>query len=209
MSRALVFDVGGVILRWQPDDLMRQCFASHTGDAAAIARTKALVFESHALGGDWAAFDRGAIEPDALIERIAARTGLPREDVSALLDAIPSHLQPIPASVALLERLRSAGHRLALLSNMPRPYAGHVEATHDCFGWFEHRAWSGRLGLIKPERGVFEHVQQALGIDDPSALVFIDDTPGNVEAARRYGWRALLFTSAEQCGADLAAAGWL
>ena len=209
MSRALVFDVGGVIVRWQPDDLMRQCFPAHTADAATVARTKALVFENHALDSDWAAYDRGEVEPDALAAQIARRSGLPHEGLVALLESIPDHLQPMPASVALLARLRDAGHRLALLSNMPRPYAEHLESTHDCFGWFGYRAWSGRLGLIKPERAVFDHVQHALGLADPSGSVFIDDHPVNVEAARRFGWQALLFTSAEQCAAELAAAGWL
>jgi putative hydrolase of the HAD superfamily len=167
------------------------------------------VHRGHGLDGDWSAFDRGAIEPDALVTRLAARSGLPHDGVAALLAAIPGHLQPMPASVALLERLRAARHRIGLLSNMPRPFADHLEATHACFGWFEQRAWSGHLGLMKPERAVFEHVQRSLGIADASALVFIDDHPANVDAARRCGWQALLFTSAEQCAEELAAAGWL
>jgi putative hydrolase of the HAD superfamily len=209
MTRALVFDVGGVIVRWQPDELMRQCFPSHAADAAGIARTKALVFESHSLDGDWAAFDRGAIEPEALAAQIARRSGLPRDSVLALIDAIPEHLQPMPARVALLDRLRDTGQRLALLSNMPRRYADHLEARHDCFGWFEHRAWSGRLGLVKPERAVFDHLQHLLGIDDPSQSLFIDDHPGNVAAARSYGWGALLFSDAAQAAAALERDGWL
>ena len=68
-------------------------------------------------------------------------------------------------SVALIERVRAAGLRLALLSNMPRPYAAHLDAAHACFGWFEHRAWSGRLGVMKPQRGIFDHVQATLYLD--------------------------------------------
>jgi putative hydrolase of the HAD superfamily len=207
--RTLVFDVGGVIARWEPDALMRQCFAELAADAQGAARVKALVFQSHELGGDWAAFDRGAIEPEALAERIAERSGLPLAGLRALIAAIPDHLQPMAPSVALLERLRGTGHRLALLSNMPRPYADHLEATHECFGWFEQRAWSGRLGLMKPERAVFDHLQAALGLDDPAQALFVDDHPANVEAARRCGWGALRFVTAEQCAADLRAAGWL
>jgi putative hydrolase of the HAD superfamily len=158
----------------------------------------AQVFQGWAAGSDWGEFDLGRIGPDALAARLAARTGYPTEAVRALIAAVPHHLQPMPESVALIERLHAAGHRLALLSNMPPPYADHLEATHACFARFEQRAWSGRLGVMKPDRAIFDHLQAALesAADD---LVFIDDHRGNVDAARALGWRALHFTGAAQC----------
>jgi putative hydrolase of the HAD superfamily len=243
--RTVVFDVGGVIVRWQPLELMREhlpevpapeaCAQVFQGGAPGsdwgefdsgrvephelaerIARrtgasadaVKAQVFQTFAPDADWSAFDRGVVEPGVLAARIAERTGLPREGMTALIDAIPDHLQPMPDSVALIERVRAAGHRLALLSNMPRPYADHLEAAHECFGWFEHRTWSGRIGAIKPERGIFDHVQSALAFD-PAHAMFIDDHHGNIDAARSCGWNALHFENAAQCEAALAARGWL
>lgn len=206
--RTVVFDVGGVIVRWQPDDLMRHCFARHAFDDASARAVKAQVFQSFAPDADWSAFDRGVVDAEALSDSIAARTGLPRDGVAALIEAVPDHLQPMPASVALLERVRAAGHRLALLSNMPRPYAAHLEATHACFGWFEHRTWSGRLGVMKPQRGIFDHVQATLDLDLADAI-FIDDHHANIDAARGYGWNALHFENAAQCEAALVRDGWL
>ena len=206
--RTVVFDVGGVIVRWQPDELMRHCFARFAIDQASAQAVRAQVFQSFAPDADWAAFDRGAVEAEALADSIAARTGLPRDGVAALIEAVPGHLQPMPASIALLERVRDAGHRLALLPNMPRPYAAHLEATHACFGWFEHCAWSGRLGVMKPQRGIIDHVQSALDLNLADAI-FIDDHHGNIDAARSYGWHALHFENAAQCGAALLRDGWL
>ena len=204
--RTVVFDVGGVLVRWQPLELMRDHLGIGDEDAARAAMAQ--VFQTFAPEADWGAFDRGEVEPEPLAERIAARTGFARADLAALIAAIPHHLQPMPESVALLERVRAAGHRLALLSNMPRPYALHLERTHECFGWFEHRTWSGFLGVMKPQRAIFDHVRDALGLDLAHA-VFVDDHHGNIAAAHRYGWQALQFTSAAQCGADLAVGGWL
>ena len=206
--RTVVFDVGGVIVLWQPEALMRQCFPQHAVDDASAARIKAQVFQSFAEGGDWAAFDRGQVEPEALAGRIAERSGLPHHGVTALIDAIPDHLQPMPDSLALIERVRAAGHRLALLSNMPRPYAAHLESAHACFGWFEHRTWSGRLGAMKPDRAIFDHVREGLALDLEDAI-FLDDHAGNIDAARSFGWNALHFESAAQCAAALARDGWL
>jgi len=199
-TTTVVFDVGGVIVRWQPLDLMREHLPAVDAQLAF-----AQVFQDWALGSDWRAFDLGQVQPDTLAERIALRTGYPREAIAALIDAVPGHLQPMAESVALIERVRAAGHRLALLSNMPVPYAAHLEAQHACFAWFEHRAWSGRLGHAKPERAIFDHLQAQLRPDDPSQLLFIDDHEGNVDAARRLGWNALHFCSAGQASEALQA----
>jgi putative hydrolase of the HAD superfamily len=202
-QRTVVFDVGGVIVRWQPLELMREHFPQVDAQAAF-----AHVFE-HWGPGDWRDFDLGRVEPAALADRIAARTGFARQAVAALIAAVPQHLQPTPEGVALIEGVRAAGHRLALLSNMPASYADHLEATHACFAPFEQRVWSGRIGLAKPERAIFEHMQAALGVDDATQLVFIDDHPDNVEAARSLGWQALHFRSGAQIEGDLRALGVL
>jgi putative hydrolase of the HAD superfamily len=202
-GKAVVFDVGGVIVRWQPLQLMREHLPMVAADEAY-----AQVFQSWAPGADWLEFDRGTIESDALAERITRRTGYPRAAIESLIRAIGAHLEPMPDSVALIERVRAAGHALGLLSNMPRPYADHLEATHECFGWFDHRAWSGRLGLVKPDRAFFEHVLAQLAVE-PSHAVFIDDHIGHVEAAQSYGWQALHFESAAQVERQLILRGWL
>lgn len=201
--RVVVFDVGGVIVRWQPLELMRTHLPLVEPRAAFAA-----VFQHWAPDADWLAFDLGRVEPDALAQRIAARTGYPRAALQALIAAVPEHLQPIAESLALIERVRAAGHRLGLLSNMPRPYADHLERTHACFAGFEHRAWSGRLGLAKPQRAMFEHLRKAMAFTPADAL-FIDDHLANVEAARALGWHALHFQDAARGRAELEALGWL
>jgi putative hydrolase of the HAD superfamily len=204
VHKTVVFDVGGVVVRWQPLELMRAHLPQVDAEEAFVN-----VFERWAIGSDWREFDLGRIEPEALAERIAHRTGYASDAIAALIAAVPAHLQPMAESVALLERVRATGHRLALLSNMPSPYAAHLEAAHACFGWFEQRAWSGRLGLAKPERGIFEHLQAALSIDDASELLFIDDHRGNVDAARALGWNALHFRDSVQLEGEMRALGWL
>jgi putative hydrolase of the HAD superfamily len=204
----LVFDIGGVVLRWQPLQLMQQVFPERAHDESSAKAVAAAIFQGLTPEADWAEFDRGRVEPEALAERIAARTGIEVQGLRALIAAIPGHIQPMPASVALLERARAAGQRLTLLSNMPRPFADHIEATHACFSWFEAGVFSGRVGLMKPERAMFEHAREVLALDLDHAL-FIDDHPANIDAARVFGWRALLFENAVQCEAALCRDGWL
>lgn len=206
--RTLVFDVGGVVVRWQPHLLLQELLPALAGDASQAQAMVARIFEGFALDSDWAEFDRGRIEPAALAARLAARTGYPVQALRTLIAAIPAHLTPLPESLALLQCARAAGHRLTLLSNMPPPYIDHLLAQHACFSWFDAAVFSGRIGVIKPERAMFDHAREALALDLRHTL-FIDDNPANIEAARALGWPSLQFENPAQCQAVLCREGWL
>ena len=200
----IVFDFGGVLLTWQPHEFMARLLPERapTPDAA-----RALVVEFFEnFGGDWGEFDRGTIEAAPLAGRIARRTGLSLVDVERVMHAIPQELTPIPGTVALMKRLHAQGHALYFLSNMPAPYADHLDASHDFIGLFRSGIYSARVGLIKPEPAIFAHALETFGIEAHDTL-FIDDVAHNVAAARRAGWQALHFADAQQCAAELARLG--
>lgn len=206
--RTVVFDLGGVMLRWQPEELAHQALPDHAPDPATAATLAARLFQDFTPGGDWAEFDRGVLDLATLVDRMSARTGLATSAVHALLDAVPSHLQPQRPSVALLERLRAAGHRLVYLSNMPAPYADRLDGDPGFRGWFEAGVFSSRVGCVKPEPRIFEVAQRRLGLD-PSRTLLVDDRPANLAQARRHGWSGVHFRDAEQCAGELADLGWL
>jgi putative hydrolase of the HAD superfamily len=202
----LVFDFAGVLFHWQPVHLLQRELPHRAGDEDAARALAEAIFQGY--GGDWADFDRGTVEPAALVGRIAARTGLPPQDVRTVIEAVPRELQPLPQTVALLERLRARGHPLYYLSNMPEPYARHLETAHACVGWFADGVISARVGCIKPEPAIFALAARRFGAA-PAELLFVDDIAANVEAARHAGWQALQFVDAAQCADALAARGWL
>ena len=206
--RTIVFDLGGVLVQWRPLELLRQVLPQRARDEASAREVVAQIFQSHDPQADWLLFDLGHIEPAALATRIAARSGYGEHEVRAVIDAIPQHIQPLPASVALVQRLHRAGVRLHYLSNMPAPFADHLEARHMLFEHFDGGVFSGRVGLLKPQAAMFDHARETLRLDLAHTL-FIDDHAGNVEAACALGWQALQFEHAAQCEAALVAQGWL
>jgi putative hydrolase of the HAD superfamily len=115
-----------------------------------------------------------------------------------VIDAVPSELTPIVDTVALLRRLHAQGHALYFLSNMPAPYADHLDATHDFIALFRAGIYSARVGRIKPEAAIFAHALRTFGIA-ASETLFIDDVAHNVAAARDAGWQALHFRDPRQC----------
>lgn len=202
----IVFDWAGVLFHWQPQQLVQRLLPQHAPDAAAARRWVAEVFQGY--GGDWAEFDRGRVEIADLVARIAARTGLPVADVRRLVDAVPLELQPMPGTVALLRRLHARGLRLHYLSNMPAPYADHLERTHDFLRCFESGVVSARVQQVKPEPQIYALAARHFGAP-PEQLVFIDDVVDNVHAARQAGWQAVHFVDAADCEARLRAGGWI
>ncbi|MBX3605473.1 MAG: HAD-IA family hydrolase [Piscinibacter sp.] len=200
----IVFDFAGVLFRWRPRDLLARLLPGHAPDAAAADALFERFFQNYA--GDWGDFDRGTVEPGPLAERIARRTGLTVDETRRVIDGVPGELQPVAGTVRLLERLHAQGAPLFFLSNMPEPYARHLEATHDFLRLFRDGVFSARARLCKPEPEIFAHCAERFRIE-PARTLFIDDVAENVAAARAAGWRAVQFTDPERCAADLRAEG--
>ncbi|HEY0856672.1 MAG TPA: HAD family phosphatase [Albitalea sp.] len=202
----VVFDFGGVLFRWQPHEFFPRLLPRRAHSEAATSALVAEFFQG--FGGDWGDFDRGVLDEARLAQRIALRTGMALAEVQTIIDAVPDELQPLPHTEPLLNRLRERGHRLFFLSNMPRPYAAHLEATHPLAQWFADGIFSSRIGLIKPEPAIFHRAAAQFGVV-PAETVFIDDYLMNVKAAGAIGWHGIHFLSGSQCEADLAARGLL
>lgn len=200
----IVWDFGGVLFRWRPPSLLARILPKHAPDEPAGRALAARFFQGH--GGDWNRFDRGLVSADELTDLIAKRTGLRHDEVRSVVDAVPDELRPIDTSVALLRRLRDAGHRLFYLSNMPAPYADHLEREHDFLRWFEDGVFSARVRLAKPDAEIFAAAAARFGAA-PGELLFLDDHADNIAAAQSLGWQTLHVTDAAQLAADLKAAG--
>ena len=104
-------------------------------------------------------------------------------------------LHPNRSSVEAAVRAAARGRRLAIFSNAPF----EVAAAIDDLEWlqpFEARFYSCKLRAVKPEPDAYRQVLEGLGAPAGEVL-FVDDRPDNVEAARREGIRAEVFTGPE------------
>lgn len=196
--KTVVFDFGAVLFQWRPLELLQACVPELAPDEAGARAIAAQVFESFTPQSDWARFDLGLVGEAELAERIAARIGAQPGQVRRIIDAIPPHLVAQAESVALFRRLKAAGHRMVYLSNMPLPYAEHLERHNPFIAEFDDGIFSGRVGLVKPDAAIFALAEARFGLQ-PAQTMFIDDHAGNVQAARSRGWQALQFVSAAQC----------
>ncbi len=194
----IVFDLGGVVVSWEPAALVAGAFA----DPAVQARVLREI-----LGHpDWLALDRGTLPLQDAIARGAERTGLSVSEVAEFLHRVPAALVPIPDTVALLYRLKAKGHRLFCLSNMHVASIEHLEKTYAFWDLFEGKVISCRIHLIKPEPGIYAHLLEKHKLKGPETL-FIDDVEVNLQAAARFGIQTIKFESPAQCELQLQALG--
>jgi HAD superfamily hydrolase (TIGR01509 family) len=203
--QALIFDFGVVLFRWRPAALLARVLPARVADEAAALALVDVFFQGY--GGDWGRFDRGTISVPELVTSIAGRTGLGEAEVQAVIAAIPDELAPVAESVALVERLHAAGHPLYFLSNMPAPFADHLERSHAFLRRFRDGVFSARVQLCKPEAAVFDHALMRFGLQAREA-VFIDDHAANISAAAALGLHTVHFQSPEQTAKALHALGF-
>lgn len=196
----IVFDLGGVLVRWAPDAILAGCFSD------PAARRKVL---DHFVGhADWLALDRGTLAPRDAVARASARTGLPVQEIARFLDCVPASLTPIVETIGLLERLKNRGQKLFCLSNMHFASIDFIERTHAFYRLFDGAVISCRLNVIKPEAAIYDHLLKEHGLQ-ANQTVFIDDVEANLAAAAGFGIRTIRFINAVQCEQDLRKLGCL
>ena len=107
-----------------------------------------------------------------------------------LLRRMFAALLPVPSMYDTIRALRVAGFGTALLSNS---WGCDEYPRADFPGLFDTVVLSGEVGMRKPEREIFLHAAQTLGLP-PEDCVFIDDMPANVAAAQALGMTGVLHT---------------
>jgi len=192
--RNVIFDVGGVLLDWNPGRVLEGYYA----DAAERAAMKEVIFH-HA---DWVEFDRGALSESALLERVGARAGRPVPELVSLFEAIRVSLQPKADSIALLASLGARRVPLYCLSNMPAESFAYLGKRFDFWRHFHGIVISGEVRMAKPQAEIFEYLLNRYGLK-AADTVFVDDYPVNVSAAKALGFHTVLFQNAPQCEAAL------
>lgn len=178
---AVVFDVGNVLLAFDPPFLAARSFPGDEAlQRAVIRRTTATPY--------WSMLDRGTLSLATAPEAMCAAEPALKPAVAKFMREWID-LPPIPEGVAALAKVRAMGKRTYVLSNFELEAFAHVEAANPFFRGFDGMVVSSREGLLKPDPAIFRLAEARFGLD-PARTLFIDDSTANVEAALNRGWQA-------------------
>lgn len=179
----VVFDVGGVLLDWDPAHLFRQVLPD---DELGRFLGEVCTWEWHHQ------HDRGVPFREtisALCERFPDDAEHIRLWESRYADMVAGE---VPGMREVVDGLRRDGVRLLILSNMPSEVWPALTERHPILGAFEGAVISGDEGLVKPDPALYRVLTDRFDVD-PVRAAFVDDRPENVEAAAALGFTALLF----------------
>jgi 2-haloacid dehalogenase len=190
----IVYDLGGVLIDWNPRHLYRKLIE----DEAAMEWFLAEV--CHTAWNEEQ--DRGRSFAEA-IEEAAARHPDHRPLIAAYFERWAEMMAgEIEGAVAILEELRHAGHELHALTNWSAETFPHARERFAFLGWFQSILVSADVGLIKPDPAIFQLLLERIG-RTPAECLYIDDNPRNVAAAAALGFDAIAFHDAAQLRAEL------
>jgi putative hydrolase of the HAD superfamily len=199
--QAVIFDYGEV-LSGPPDPQAHR-------NLLAIAGVKEEAFEksywAHRLD-----YDADILNGQTYWQTVARETGtsftarqieqLEEQDALMWMDLNPAMLAWIP-------RIKQAGFRLGILSNMGYGVLGYLLPRFSWLSQFDHLTWSCELGVVKPDPAIYLHTIKKLGVSPDQAL-FIDNLEKNIVGAEAVGLHAALFQNVEQLQRDLARRGF-
>ncbi|MDP3262111.1 MAG: HAD family phosphatase [Tabrizicola sp.] len=196
---AVIFDIGNVLTRWQPE-----------------------AFYDRVIGEDRRRALFAAVDLHAMNEIVDAG-GLFRETIYGWADRHPAWAPEvrmwydrwielasprIEGSIALLRALRGKGVPVFSLTNFGSYSYEEARGKLDFLSEFDREYVSGRMGVTKPDPRIYAMVEEDCGVA-PGRLLFADDRADNITAAARRGWRTHQFESWQGWAARLVAEGLL
>lgn len=195
----VVFDLGGVLIDWNPRRLYRKMFA----DEATMER----FLEEIGFDAWNQRQDAGRPFAEAVAEASAAWPQH-RPYIEAYQTRWEEMLGgPIPGSVAILESLAAAGRALHAITNWSAESFVAARRLYPFLKRFETILVSGEERLIKPDPAIFRLFLDRTGLE-AAACVFVDDSPKNVAAAAALGFDAIRFETPAGLAAALARRGF-
>ncbi len=195
----VVFDIGGVLVEWQPHLAWADVFDNRGEIEAFMARI------------DFAARNHRA-DAGARFAELAAELDDPA-DARLLADYVPRYPLTVPRAIegtwALLDRLTARGVPVHAITNWSAETWPRGLTVHPRLGSaFGVTVVSGQEGVAKPDPRIFRTLCDRAGVA-PAECLFIDDGPQNVDGARAVGMDSVRFTSPEALERELAERGLL
>ena len=186
----VIFDLGGVLIDWNPEYLFRKIF----DDEAEM-----LHFLSEITSPEWNEQQDAGRPLAEATEWLVARHPAYDAQIRAYYDRWEEMLGgAVEETVELLERIHGQQrHRLYALTNWSQETFPIALQRYDFLQLFEGILVSGREKLKKPDARIYRLLIERYAIN-PARAIFIDDSPRNVAGAQKAGIEAVHFTSPRQ-----------
>ncbi len=200
MKKAIVFDFGGVLIDWSPYHLYRKLLPTDDAVREFLEEIKFSEFNKKLDAGY--SFTKMKEE---LLKKYPRQQELVRAFFERWMECTGETIQP---TVDIMREVKSAGYPVYGLSNWSTETFPLLQHRYPFLPELDGYLLSGMAGVAKPDEEIFK-IFLARVERSAEDCVFIDDAQMNIDTARRLGFNSILFTSAQQLRAELAAMGVL
>lgn len=183
MIRNIVFDMGGVLIDFDPIRSVTNHFAPEDRDAVLVN-----TFRSK----EWSAMDKGDISVEEALDKMTSR--LPERlhaEVRRMVLEREAEMPPIDEMYPVVKMLKENGYKIYLLSNCP-DWFDDFKKSVPAFAFFDGFIISAYYNEIKPEENIYKALFKEFSLK-PEECFFIDDMQANIDTAKRLGMNTHCF----------------
>lgn len=182
MIKNVVFDLGNVLLSFIPSEY----FDKKNYPENIKTRILSDIFHSE----EWQMLDRGEITTEEVIDIIALKSSLKRDEIAHVFNLRTDILYPLDNNIKLLPILKKRGYRLYFLSNFPMDIFEEVTSGYYFFKYFDGGVISAHAKSSKPDSLIYKILIEKYSLI-PEECLFIDDLEINVKASETIGMKGI------------------
>ncbi|TDO94378.1 putative hydrolase of the HAD superfamily [Halanaerobium saccharolyticum] len=194
MIRNIIFDLGNVLLNFEPESYLNKL--GYNGEIEAQLRAE--IFETE----EWLLLDRGTITQEQAVKKWQQRNPELKDEIAAVMAEWEKMLTLKEDSLEILKKLADRDFNLYILSNFHQKAFEYVSSKYEFFNYFDGQVISADIGMIKPELEIYEHLLDKFNLKAEETL-FIDDSKANIKAALKKGIRVIHFKDAASLEEEL------
>lgn len=192
MIKNIIFDIGNVIVKWQPAEVVAKLFPNE--NAAELTQA---IFKSQI----WYDLNLGKFSELEAINKLHLSLNIDIQQLNHLMYEIKESLLPVDDSFDLLTNLTQTYSLYALTDNV-HEIVSYLKNKYEFWNVFKGIVVSAEVGFLKPMQEIYSHLIELYQLN-PAESIFIDDLLDNVNGAKSVGMHGIQFLDTAQCIRDL------
>ena len=194
MIRNIIFDVGKVLVSYEPEEYMKQMGL----DDAARAAIQAAMFENPL----WELSDQGLGTPEEFLQKFIAGAPQYEDEIRRVHESVGGTIALLPYAMDWILSLKERGFHIYILSNYSENMLNQTEDKLEFLPLADGVVFSYACRLAKPQREIYLHLLDEFWLE-PEESIFLDDRLENIRAAEELGIHGIVFQNYEQAAEEL------
>jgi len=178
MIKNIIFDLGNVLLKFQPQKLIMDTFSDE--------KTCKALMDSVFRAPEWLELDKGTLTDEQAIRVFIANNPTYSNEIQKIMAVWTQALTPIEEHVNVLKDLKRKGFNCYILSNFHKTAYEEQREQHEFFNCFDGGVVSAYVHKLKPHHDIYKSLLDKYDLT-PESCLFLDDMEENIHAARQLG----------------------